>query len=64
LEGAPTRQLILRNGFTSGLRAPQFLQLEQHGQHAFEFSVEMNLVTGEAFEAVRIDGFAVCLGTD
>jgi hypothetical protein len=25
----------------------QFLQLEQHREHAFELSVEMNLVPGE-----------------
>jgi hypothetical protein len=44
--------------------APQLLQLEQHREHAFELSVEMNLVAGEAFEPVGIDGFAICLSAD
>jgi hypothetical protein len=34
--------------------ATQLSQLEQHREHAFQFSVEMNLVAGEAFEPVRI----------
>jgi hypothetical protein len=38
--------------------ATQLSQLEQHREHAFQFSVEMNLVAGEAFEPVGIDGFA------
>jgi hypothetical protein len=35
--------------------ATQFLQLEQHCEHAFGLSVEMNLVASETFESVRID---------
>jgi hypothetical protein len=38
--------------------ATQFLKLEQHREHAFELSIEMNLVAGKAFESVGIDGFA------
>jgi len=44
--------------------ATQFLQLEQHCEHAFELSVEMNLIAGKAFEPVRIDGFAKCLSAN
>ena len=44
--------------------APQLLELEQHRQHAFELSVKMNLVTGEAFEPIRVNGFATCLLSD
>jgi hypothetical protein len=44
--------------------ATQLLKLAQHRQHAFEFSIEMDLVAGEAFEPVRVDGFAKCLLTD
>jgi len=33
------------------------LQLEQHREHAFELSVEMNLVPGKALEPIGIDGF-------
>jgi hypothetical protein len=42
----------------------QLLQLEQHCQHAFELSVEMNLVAREAFKSVGIDGLTICLITD
>jgi hypothetical protein len=47
---------------SGGIRGTtQFLQLEQHCEHAFELSVEMGLIAGEALESVRIDGFAECL---
>jgi hypothetical protein len=44
--------------------APQLLELEQHRQHAFEFSIEMDFVAGETIESVRIDGLAECLCAD
>jgi hypothetical protein len=40
------------------------LKLEQHRQHAFELSVEMDFVAGETIESVRIDGLAECLRAD
>ena len=50
---------------SGGIRGTtQFLQLEQHREHAFELSVEMNLVAGKAFEPVGIDGFAKCLSAN
>src|SRR5262249_27661544 len=44
--------------------ATQLLELEQHREHTFELSIEMDLVTGEAFEPIRIDCFAKCLLPD
>jgi len=44
--------------------ATQLLKLEQHRQHAFELSVEMDFIAGETIESVRIDGLAECLCTD
>ena len=44
--------------------ATQLLELEQHRQHAFEFSIEMDFVAGETIESVRIDGLAECLCAD
>ena len=44
--------------------ATQFLQLEQHREHAFELSVEMNLVPGKALEPIGIDGFTECLSAN
>jgi hypothetical protein len=38
--------------------ATQFLQLEQHREHAVELSVEMNLVAGKTFEPTEIDSCA------
>jgi hypothetical protein len=61
--GTPPKP-ILRNGSLRLLTATQALQLEQHREHPFEFSVEMNLVASEAFEPVRVDRFAKCLVTD
>ena len=44
--------------------ATQFLKLEQHREHAFELSIEMNLVAGKTVKPIGIDGFAICLGAD
>jgi len=44
--------------------ATQFLQLEQHREHALQLPVEVSLVAGKSLEPVGIDGFAKCLGAN
>jgi hypothetical protein len=39
--------LVLRNGSAHYRPLPQVLEAQQHGQHPFELSVEMNLVAAE-----------------
>jgi hypothetical protein len=61
----PPLKSIFAKRNSGGIRGTtQFLQFEQHREHAFELSVEMNLVAGEAFEPVGIDGFAKCLSAN
>jgi hypothetical protein len=48
----------------SGWVGSQFLKLEQHSEHPFEFPVEMHLVAGETLQLVGIEGLTKRLLAD
>src|ERR1700727_2791338 len=45
--------LVLRNGSARDRPLPQVLEAQEHGQHPFELSVEMDLVAAEPLQLSR-----------
>ena len=43
---------------------PQVFQPQQHGQHAFELAVEMDLVAAKPLQLVRVESLTECLFAD
>ncbi len=43
----PHEDQFLRNGSTLDGLPPQVFEAQQHGQGAFQFSIEVDLITGE-----------------
>jgi hypothetical protein len=49
---------VLPNGSTHDRRLPQVLQAQQHGEHAFELAVEMDLIASKPLQLVRAERLA------
>src|SRR5208282_344866 len=47
--------LFLRNGSARDRPPPQVLEAQQHGQHPFELSVEVDLVATEPLQLVGVE---------
>jgi hypothetical protein len=62
LEGRDAR--ILRNGSCGLSRASQLLELEQHGEHALQLTVKVNLVARHALQLTRPKRLAQSLGAE
>ena len=46
-----------RNGLGDRLRLAQVLQLQQHGQGAFQLAVQVGFIARQALEPVGVEGF-------
>src|SRR5581483_4666779 len=55
---------VLPNGLCWLAALAQFLETEQHGEHAFQFTIEMNLVAAKPLKLVRLQRFAERLLAD
>jgi len=61
---ADPRRSILRNGSPLNCPLPQALEARQHGEHALELAVEMDLIAPELFQVVGVEGLTERLFVD
>ena len=50
--------LVLQNESARDRPLPEILQAQQHGQHPFELSIEMDLVAAEPLQLVGVEQLA------